>query len=577
MNASFRELKKLSKAQNPDLPNFKLSVMGDFATQHLVTSLKGCSHQAGFNLDIFEADYDQIEMQIVDSCSELYAHDASAILIAQCTEKLFQRFAQTPEQERTKFAESIIAEISGRWSILASRTDASIIQLTFVYDNDRIFGSYALTEPSSFAFQLQKLNFLLSEAASTTKQVFLVDTNVVKSGFEREKFRDDKMLYIAKMPFSLSALPALASEVVHVICALRGQVTKCVVLDLDNTLWGGVIGDDGLDGIQIGEYGDGPTFVTLQEWLKELRKRGILLAVCSKNNENTAKEPFEKHEDMVLRLDDMVIFVANWNDKASNIKTIKETLNIGYDSMVFLDDNPFERDQVKTMIPDIIVPDLPEDPAERLSYLQRLDLFETASYSSADSARTEQYQVAAQRSTMLLDYSSYDEYLNDLEMEATAEAFDEFHYPRIAQLTQRSNQFNLRTVRYTEDQIEKLAKSPDHLTRYYTLKDKFGDYGLISVVVLDKREGNILFISEWLMSCRVLKRTMEEFIINDLVSIARENDAKYLVGEYVATPKNSMVADIYTRMGFEEKEDGFYLDVASFADRSTSVIRKESE
>lgn len=572
--ASFKDLKKLAKNESLDLPSCKLAVLGDFATQHFVTCLKGCARMSNFNLDIFEADYDQIEMQIVDPASELYGYGAEYVLIAQCAEKLFQAFLQTPESDRVHFAENKADEISGRWSVLASRMNTSIVQLTFVYENDRTFGSYALVEPSSFAFQLQKLNFLLSEAASKNKQVFLVDTNAVKGKFRCDEFCDNKMLYIAKMPFSLVALPAIASEVVGVINALRGKFAKCVVLDLDNTLWGGIIGDDGLEGIQIGEYGDGPAFVAFQGWLKELRRRGILLAVCSKNNEDAAKEPFEKHADMVLALDDFVMFVANWDDKASNIKAMREALNIGFDSMVFVDDNPFERHQVKTMIPDIIVPDMPEDPADYLSHLQRLNLFETASYSSADAARTEQYQVATQRSAMLVAYDSYEEYLEALEMRAVAAPFDNFHYPRIAQLTQRSNQFNLRTVRYTEDQIEKVANSLQHITRYYTLEDKFGDYGLISVVVMDKRDGDALFISEWLMSCRVLKRTMEEFIVNDLVEVARESGAKTLIGEYIATPKNSMVADIYTRMGFNKGDDAFYLDVETYLAKGTSVRRK---
>ena len=214
------------------------------------------------------------------------------------------------------------------------------------------------------------------------------------------------------------------------------------------------------------------------------------------------------------------MFVANWEDKASDIRRIQQTLNIGMDSMVFLDDNPFERNLVRSMIPELTVPELPEDPALYVSYLQDLNLFETASYSQDDAKRTKQYQEEAERATLQASFGSYDDYLAGLGMVATAKPFDPFHYPRIAQLTQRSNQFNLCTVRYTETQIEALAASGDHITRYYTLRDKFGDYGLISVVVMDKQPESTLFISEWLMSCRVLKRGMEEFIINDLVSLA---------------------------------------------------------
>lgn len=244
------------------------------------------------------------------------------------------------------------------------------------------------------------------------------------------------------------------------------------------------------------------------------------------------------------------MFVANWENKAANIRRIQQTLNIGMDSMVFLDDNPFERNLVQGLIPEITVPALPEDPALYLEYLRELDLFETASYSAEDVHRTDQYRTQANRTVFESSFQSYDDYLANLQMKATVAPFDKFHYPRIAQLTQRSNQFNLRTVRYTEAEVETLAKDDSHIGLYFTLKDRFGDYGLISVVILDKQPGDVLFISEWLMSCRVLKRGMEEFIADKILSLAAEQGFRKVIGEYLATPKNAMVKDLYERMGF---------------------------
>ena len=226
------------------------------------------------------------------------------------------------------------------------------------------------------------------EAGHELKNFFMVDLNRLQGVVGRNELYSGKLYYMAKMPISTRYLPETAKQIMDVVMAIKGRIKKCVILDLDNTLWGGVIGDDGLENIQIGELGLGQAFSRLQQWLKELKQRGMILAVCSKNEEAAAKEPFLKHPEMVLRLDDISMFVANWEDKAANIRRIQQTLNIGMDSIVFLDDNPFERNAVKSLIPDITVPDLPEDPSEYLDYLQQLNLFETASYSKADADRT---------------------------------------------------------------------------------------------------------------------------------------------------------------------------------------------
>lgn len=333
----------------------------------------------------------------------------------------------------------------------------------------------------------------------------------------------------------------------------------------------GVVGDDGLDGIQIGELGIGKAFAAFQTYLKELTKRGVILAVCSKNDEDKAKEPFIKHPEMVLRLEDIAIFVANWEDKASNIRYIQKTLNIGMDSMVFFDDNPFERNLVSSMIPEITVPEMPEDPADYVSFVQRSNLFETISFSKDDSKRTKQYREEAGRVQLQASFSSYEDYLKNLEMVGQALPFDTFHYPRIAQLTQRSNQFNLRTIRYSEEDIKNIALDDNYVTRYFTLKDKFGDHGLISVVIM-KKEEEALFVDTWLMSCRVLKRGMEEYIMNSIVAAAKEAGYDKLRAQYIKTPKNSMVEHIYDNMGWKALDDGNYeLEVGNYENKKTYI------
>ena len=561
---TFKQLKKLSKQDGSGLPQYKLAVMGDCATQHLATAIRGYGLWKGLGISVFDADYNQINAQVMDPDSELYGFAPNAVLIQMCTEKLYEAFCASPAGSRASFAEEMYTRIAGIWEQINSRIRTTILQCNFPLLDDGSFGQYGNKTRDSFLFQQRKLNFLLMQGCQEVRNVYILDLDALQTAVGREAFSDPKLYYIAKMPVSVEMLPKVAQKVIDQVQALRGVTTKCLVLDLDNTLWGGVIGDDGLNGIQIGELGTGHAFSDFQAWLKELKNRGVLLAVCSKNNEPAAKEPFEKHPEMVLRLEDFSMFVANWEDKASNIRTIQKTLNIGMDSMVFIDDNPFERNLVRSMIPEITVPELPEDPAMYVQYLRRLGLFETASYSSEDAGRTQQYRQQAERAVFEASFQSYDSYLQGLVMKAAALPFDSFHYPRIAQLTQRSNQFNLRTVRNTEAEIAALAEDPCHICLYFTLKDRFGDHGLISVVVLDKQE-DALFVSQWLMSCRVLKRGMEEFIVNKILATAGEHGFRKVIGEYIPTAKNAMVKDLYEKMGFvrvgenrfEAQTDGF--------------------
>uniref|UniRef100_UPI004027B8FC HAD-IIIC family phosphatase n=1 Tax=Faecousia sp. TaxID=2952921 RepID=UPI004027B8FC len=572
---TFQQLKKLSKTDASALPQYSLAVLGDCATQHLATALRGYGVSVGMRLNVFDADYDQIDAQVMAPDSELYRFAPQGVLLQMCTEKLQEAFYDRPLEARASFAEDTYARIRQIWSRIGSHIPATVLQCNFPLIDDGVFGQFGNKTEQSFLFQQRKLNYLLTQGCQEAKNTFLIDLDALQTALGRSTFADPKLYYVAKMPISLAALPAAAKLVVDVVRSLQGAVKKCLVLDLDNTLWGGVIGDDGLSGIQIGELGTGHAFSDFQKWLKELKNRGILLTVCSKNNEDTAKEPFEKHPEMVLRLEDFSMFVANWEDKARNIRTIQQSLNIGMDSMVFLDDNPFERELVRTMIPEITVPELPEDPALYLQYLRGLDLFETASYSREDAGRTEQYREKAQRAAFEAAFQSYDDYLEALQMRASAAAFDPFHYPRIAQLTQRSNQFNLRTVRYTEAEIEALAQDDSRIGLYFTLKDKFGDHGLISVVVLEKQPEDTLFISEWLMSCRVLKRGMEEFIVDKILSVAAQQGFRRVVGEYIPTPKNAMVKDLYEQLGFARLENGrFQAEVSGFPYHKTFITEE---
>ena len=570
----FAELEKNCKKSTDTCTDFySLAILGNCATQHLAKAIKGYAYEEKIALTVFDADYNQIDAQVMDDSSELYQMTPDFTLFWLCTEKLYEAFCQSTN--RSDFANQIIMYLEGYWNRVNQQYKTTILQFNFTQIDDRIFGNYGNKTQDSFLFQIRKLNYLLMEKCTQYKNVFIIDIEYLQQIYGEYGIKENKMYYIAKIPLSTKILPEVAKQTIDVIKAMKGKMKNCVILDLDNTLWGGVIGDDGLENIQIGELGLGHAFSEFQMWLKELQKRGIILAVCSKNEEVVAKEPFLHHPEMVLHMEDIAMFVANWEDKASNIKKIQDTLNIGMDSIVFLDDNPFERNLVKSMIPDITVPNLPEDPSQYLNYVKSLNLFETAAYSETDKNRTKQYQEEMGRVNLQKQFSSYSEYLERLEMTAEAKPFDKFHFSRIAQLTQRSNQFNLRTIRYTEQEIEQLAKEKEYLTLYFTLKDKFGDYGLISVVIMDKQPENTLFISEWVMSCRVLKRSMEEFILDEIIRTAEEHGFDKVTGEYIRTPKNNMVSELYKKMGFQEvSKDRYKVNIAEYRKHKTYIQKQ---
>lgn len=568
---TFKSLRKASKQPIADGAR-RIAILGNISTQFLAVAIRGYAALENLPLSVYDADYNQIEAQLLDPNSEVYSFVPNNILLWLGTDKLYEEFLDLPLENRSGFAESVLSKITMYWDLISQHCKATILQMNFTEIDDKVFGNYSCKVDLAFVFQIRKLNFILAEAMEQRKNVYPVDLLSVQLQLGTSTFYDAPLYYNAKMTVSTDALPYVAKAVIDVQKALIGRIKKCVILDLDNTLWGGVIGDEGIENIEIGELGRGHVFTDFQRWLKQLKECGIILCVCSKNNEDIAKKPFEEHNEMILRLSDIALFVANWEDKASNIRLIQKTLNISMDSIVFIDDNPFERNLVRQMIPEIEVPELPEDPALYLGYLQGQNYFETASFTGAGSDRTKLYQAEFERTKLMMSFESIDGYLESLEMLGEAKPFEESKFSRIAQLTQRSNQFNLRTVRYTDADIQSIASNPNYVTLYYTLRDKFGDHGLVGVIIMKKKNDDELFIDTWLMSCRVLKRGMEEYIVNCFMREAKNRGFKRIYGEYIPTPKNAMVKDIYKTMGFTEiSENNYVMDVDKYEEKKIYI------
>ncbi|MCF7560780.1 HAD-IIIC family phosphatase [Sabulilitoribacter multivorans] len=557
LNLSYRELHKLAK----DLPRannaIKIAVLGNHTTNFFCKALENHLLLAGYDPSIFEGDYDQIDMTLIDESSQLYNFNPEFVIVFESTLTIKDNFyAIKSNLDRSQYYKQLSNKAKSRVSHLKNNNcNAKIIYLSYELIDDALYGNLFSKIPHSFYNQLWKANNALINISENENSFYLFDINKHLSGTTNHR---DWPAYInSDLHYSIDTFAELSYHVTLFLKALKGNFKKCLILDLDNTIWGGIIGDDGIDNIQVGALGIGKAFTKLQKWVKELKDRGIIISVCSKNNEDVAKTPFLEHSEMILKLEDISVFVANWNNKADNIRYIQEVLNIGFDSMVFIDDNPAERDIVKQSLPLVTVPDLPEDPALYLPYLSSLNLFETASYSDNDKDRTLQYQQEAERRKSITSVTNMDDYLKSLEMVGTIESFKVEDIPRIAQLTQRSNQFNLRTKRYTDEDITRFKNSDNYLTYSIKLKDKFGDYGLISVVILKKINKTTFFIDTWIMSCRVLKRGVEFFALNKIVKDLLNSNISILTGEYLETQKNHLVSDLLDNLSFSKIDEGF--------------------
>lgn len=568
---SFLQIKKNLKKDFSDFKKIKLGILGDSSTQFLNIAIKGLAYDYNLNLDIWESDYNQIQLQVFNKNSDLYSFNPDILLIFKSSHKLLQKYNSCNKDELTSFADEELDAIKNIYTKLSEYINSKIIFYNYTEINDFVFGNYANKVESSFIYQLRKINYLLMDFSTTASKFHICDLSSIQNQIGKEKLFHPSSYINNSMVLSIEAISLVAKNTLDIIKALIGRFNKCIILDLDNTTWGGIIGDDGVEKLQIGNLGIGKAFSEFQLWIKKLKTRGIIIAICSKNTENIAMEPFKKHPEMVLKLDDISVFVANWDNKADNIRYIQQVLNIGFDSIVFIDDNPFERNIVRENLPDICVPEMPEDPAEYLEYLYGQNLFETTTFSNEDSERTRKYQIESKRVASKKKHTNESDYLKSLNMNSKILEFNNFNTPRISQLSQRSNQFNLRTIRYNEEDVCSIIESDKHFGFTFDLKDRFGEYGIICVLVLKQISYDTLFIENWLMSCRVLKRGMEKFTLNYIVNFGKKNNYAFITGEYIESKKNNLVKNHFFDLGFKKKNNKWILQLRNYSKLKTDI------
>ena len=565
-----RKLKSFQdqKANLFPLTAMKIGLISNANTKLTVTALVGTALRYGIALEVEEAEYNQISQVAFSLNSVFKDQNLSLVLVAIDYRGL--PFIQSPGDERSAEGnvQYCIAYIKSLVESLRTKTGAQIIIQNIVNPVETIFGS-------SESYLQGTLSWLISNFNSNLKimdlnNAIILDVSSLASKVGLQNWHDQGLWNLAKLSFSQKYMPIYAEYVCRILSAFLGKSRRCLILDLDNTIWGGVIGDDGIEGILIGN-GDptGEAFLQLQKTILEIRSRGIVLAVSSKNDDSTARLPFKDHPDMILRENHIAVFQANWADKASNIKAIAEKLSLGLDSMVFLDDNPAERMQVRNELPEVAVPELPDDPALFSTILTNAGYFESITFSEEDRNRAAFYQNNEKRLQYLNQSSNLEAHLKALDMTIKFVSFDLIGRSRIAQLINKSNQFNLTTKRYSELEIEKIEKDQNIFTRQIRLKDIFGDQGMISVIICKKNK-DFWEIDTWLMSCRVLGRKVELAVLYDIVTNARESGASKLVGIYIPSARNAMVKKHYEKLGFKRSSnnsevESWELDIINYS------------
>lgn len=555
----------------------RVALLGSSTLAHLVPGIRVGALRRGIWVDLYESPYGQYRQELQDPTSDLHAFRPDVLLLCLDAQHLLGAEGST--------VAGALGEIQACWQLAKQSFSCAILQQTVLPRFHPLLGSNEHRYPRSMLAMSWALNQEMRRT-SESNGVHLLSVDALSAVDGIAEWHDEALWHRSKQEIHPRVSHIYGDHVGRILAALRGRSYKCLVLDLDNTLWGGVIGDDGLSGITLG-HGNavGEAYVAFQSYVLELSRRGVILAVCSKNDAANALEAFERHPEMILRRKDIACFVANWEDKATNLRAIAKTINIGLDSLVFVDDNAFERDLIRRELPQVAVPELPEDPSFYAACIASAGYFESLAATTEDQQRTAQYKANAERELLRESATDMAAYLRDLQMELHWAHLDPISLPRAVQLINKTNQFNLTTQRYTEHEVSAMMSDPKRLLLHFRLLDRYGDNGIISVVAGKLDDEGDLLLDTWLMSCRVLGRQVESATLNVAANLARERGARNLIGDYRPTAKNAMVRQHYGKLGFvliEEHSAGWSrwkLDLANFAEAQTfiKIVKGQNE
>jgi FkbH-like protein len=537
------------------LEPFRLAILSNSTVDLIVPALIASAARHGFALEIIQPSYDQVAQEALTPDSKVNGSKPDAVLFALDYRALPLKLSLADPEAANATVQGVLGYIQALRDGIKVNSNSLCIFQTFAPPVELLFGSLDRALPGTMRNLIDAINRELAAYVLGSGDA-LLDVAGLAETVGLANWHNQQLWNLGKFSFSDEFIPLYGDHVARSIAAIRGKSKKVLVLDLDNTIWGGVIGDDGLEGIKIAQ-GDarGEAHLAVQRLALDLRQRGIVLAVSSKNTDSVAREPFEKHPEMLLKLDHIAVFQANWNDKATNIQAIAEELVLGLDALVFLDDNPVERGLVRKLLPQVAVPELPEDPAGYARTLSAAGYFEAVAFAAEDMKRAGFYQDNAKRANLQKQVGGVDAYLASLDMTITFQPFDATGRARIVQLINKSNQYNLTTRRYTDPEILDAENDRQVFTLQVRLADIFGDNGMISVVICRPTASGDWEIDTWLMSCRVLGRKVEHMVLREILEHARAAGIGKLCGIYKPTERNKLVVDHFARLGFSKVQE----------------------
>ncbi len=562
---------KIEKIENNRESDIKFAILGSTSIQMIVMVLKALLACNDIHADIYEGEYNGLLSDTYDISSKFYAFAPEIIL-------LIPDHRDIPKWP--VYLESTEDVLDKAHNVADYFMDILYLIHEHLPNAHILFSN--IIGPDSFPLGNLEANYIFSRESYCSiinlelikkrpPYVTILDTNRLASDIGKIEWFDDSAYFLSKQGFSLKYIGYFCAMVTRQVIALKGMGKKCLVFDLDNTIWGGAVGDVGYEGILLDPNDpEGEAYIAFQEYILMLKQRGVILAVCSKNDEKNAKEPFIKNRFMCLRLDDISCFVANWDDKVSNIRKIADHLNIGIDSMVFFDDNATERELVRKFIPEVEVIEVPEDPALYRRTLDTANAFDQITLTKEDIDRFKTYRDERMRKDFSLGFDDYNEYLQGLEMRASFSYVNDKSLGRFCQLLNKSNQFNLMTHRYSEAQAGSMLDDTEYGLYTVSMRDRFSDYGIIACIIL-YFEKDTCYITDWCMSCRVLKKGVEYYTLKKIIEVADKRGSKHIIGRYTPTKKNDMVRTLYLDFGFNvsfSTQEGFCEYILDYDDYS---------
>lgn len=538
--------------------SLRMVFLRSFTVEPAVPLLRAEAFLRGIDLSVKIGDFNAFAQEILDPGSSLYKFGPQAVIMAVRTPDvapdLWNQYADLAPDAIAGIIQRVSDSFAQWIRVFRERSSAALIVHSLELPARPSAGVLDAQQDKGQSAAIQQINLELRRIASQHRNVYVLDYDGLVARHGRLRWHDERKWLIARMPVAADHLFYLAREWMRFLVPLAGKTAKVLVADLDNTLWGGIIGEDGINGIKLGPEYPGAAFQQLQRAMLDLSRRGILLAICSKNNPDDAMEALKNHPGMLLKLKDFAAVRINWTDKAQNLREIASELNLGIDSLAFIDDNPFEREQLRKLVPEVTIIDLPADPLDYAAAVRDCPAFERLALSSEDQQRTAMYAEQRERTQAEHNFQSKEDFFRYLQQEAEVAPVNAATLARVAQLTQKTNQFNLTTRRYSEQQVAELAARPESQVLSIAVRDRFGDHGLVGVAIT-RDDGKNCEIDSFLLSCRVIGRSVETALLSHLVSKAVSRNCRQIVGRFIPTKKNAPAREFYAQHGFEKQQE----------------------